>query len=244
MPSSMFEWLRTRWSSVVGLLYGLHRTVVANIAALRKKSKGTKIAIVGPPTSGKTVIYRFLGTGVVVREYIPTEAAVRVSATTVELAAAQSAIDNNPILLNLTNTIDVSGDYKQHSYAWKNALTDAFLVLFVFDVSKFIVDGPEGAAYRRTVVDGCDFAGGLIGHNDAKVVMVGTHCDLIAGWTASPKGSNMVNRIFWGDYKVDADDARTHLAKNTVEDAEVFFGSLVDEPSAKDLLYQTFQALV
>ncbi|MGO9781057.1 MAG: Rab family GTPase [Streptosporangiaceae bacterium] len=226
------------------MLYGLHRTVTANIAALRNRSKGTKIAIVGPPASGKTVIYRFLGTGVLVQEYIPTEAGVRVNATTVELVAAKSAIDKNPILLNLSNTIDVSGDYKLHSYVWQTALTDAFLVLFVFDASKFIAAGSEGSAYRRTVVDGCDFAGGLIAHNDTRVVMVGTHCDLIAGWTPKPTGSNMVNRIFWHDYGIDADDARTHLAKNTSNDAEVFFGSLFDEESAKDLLYQTFQALV
>lgn len=243
MPSPMFEWLRTRWSSVVAVLYGLHRAITANIAALRNKSKGTKIAIVGPPVSGKTVIYRFLGTGVLVQDYIPTEAGDRVGPITVELAAAKSAIDKNPILLNLSKTIDVSGDYKRHSYVWETALTDAFLVLFVFDASKFIAEGPEGSDYRRTVVDGCDFAGGLIVHNDTRVVMVGTHCDKIAGWTLT-SGSSMVNRIFWRDYGVDADDARTHLAKNTTKDAEVFFGSLLKEDSAKDLLYQTFQALV
>lgn len=239
MPVQMPEWLRKWLANVIAVLGALHKTVTASLETLRSSSRGTKLAIVGPPTSGKTVVHVFLSTGVLITEYTPTQGAVKYSRAKVELEAAQR-FNENPIRLSLGNRIDVSGDFRQHSYAWQTALGDAFLVLFMFDMSKFVADTTGGASYRRTVVDGCDFAGGLIANSDTRVVLVGTHCDLIPGWTPTSIGSNKVSRLFWGDYKADADDARTHLAKNTVKDAEVVWGSLKDEECASALLYDTF----
>lgn len=239
MPVQMPDWLRKWLSNVIAVLDSLHKKVTANLQALRRGRKGTKLAIVGPPASGKTVVHVFLGTGMLITEYTPTQGAVKYDRATLELEAVQR-YNESSLTLNVSDRIDVSGDFRQHSFAWKNALSDAFLVLFMFDMSKFVSDSHAGAAYRRTVVDGCDFAGGLIANADTKVILVGTHCDLISGWNPTRKGSNEVSRLFWGDYKSDADDARTHLAKNTVQDAEVVWGSLKDQECAESLLYDTF----
>jgi hypothetical protein len=239
MPVQMPDWLRKWLSNVIVVLDGLHKKVTADLAALRSGRKGTKLAIVGPPASGKTVVHVFLGTGVLITEYVQTQGAVKYDRATLELEAVQR-YNENPIKLSLSDRIDVSGDYRTHSYAWKNALNDAFLVLFMFDMSQFVADSHAGAVYRRTVIDGCDFAGGLIANSDTKVILVGTHCDLIPGWNPTSKGSNEVSRLFWGDYTTDANDARTHLARNTVKDAEVVWGSLKDQECAESLLYDTF----
>lgn len=244
MPAQMPDWMRKALSTVVAVLTPLHTRITGNITALLRKSTGKKIAIVGPTRSGKTVIHVFLGTGMLTTDYQPTLSNVKYESHNVTFEAGEATYKSNQVSLSLASRIDVSGDYRNHAYEWQTVLKDAALVLFVFDMHQFLLKSPRGAAYRRTVVDACDFAGGFIAHSDARVMMIGTHCDLIPGWTAVGAGANAVGQTFWADYRVDSGDASNHLSKNVTKRALVVWGSLKDADSATELLYQAFQPLV
>jgi hypothetical protein len=239
----MPEWMRKALSNVAAVLTPLHSRITANITSLLRRSTGTKIAIVGPTRSGKTVIHIFLATGMLTTDYDPTLSNVKYESHDVTFEAGEATYKSNQISVNLADRIDVSGDYRNHSYEWQKVLKDAALVLFVFDMSKFLSGTSDGAAYRRTVVDSCDFAGGFIGHSDARVIMVGTHCDQIADWSAVGIGANAVGQTFWVDYRTDSGDAINNLSKNVDKRAQAVWGSLKDPNYATELLYQAFQPI-
>jgi hypothetical protein len=239
MAETWLDWLAQRWNNFVAILDRAHRRVVTSLEQAKSKRKGTKLAIVGPMASGKTVIHTFLATGVLLSEYQPTMGAVKQKPTKFQLQAI-SELSNGPISKYLAERLDVTGDFRSNPYAWKQALSDAFFVIYLFDIYKFLGGDAQSARYRELVVEGADFAGGLIQHPDTKVVVAGTHCDLIPGWNLTTQSMNNVSRLFW---KFDeAEDMRNHLAKNTREDAAVTFGSLRDERSATQVLYSIFES--
>ncbi len=241
MAETVMEWLAARWERFVAILSRLHKKIATNLELARRKRTGTKLAIVGPTASGKTVVHTFLATGVLLSDYNPTTGAGDKHApTSVEIEAITEVMDKDPIHLYLAERIDVSGNFEQFPMAWAATLNDAFYVVFLFDAKRFIDQSLQGEAYRRLVVNACDFAGGLIKYSDTKVVFAGTHCDLIEDWTLSRQGMNLASRLVW-NYD-EADEAANRLAQNTEKPALPAFGSLRDEKSASDLLYSIFES--
>lgn len=239
MAESWLDWLATRWNNFVAILDRAHKRVATSLEQAKSKRKGTKLAIVGPMASGKTVIHTFLATGVLLSEYRPTLGAVKQKPTRIQIDAINE-LSNGPIRKYLAERVDVTGEFRSAPVAWKLALSDAFFVVYLFDVYKFLGNGLPAAQYRQLVVEGADFAGSLIQHPDTKVVVAGTHCDLVPGWNLTTQSMNNISRMFW---KYDeAEEMRNHLAKNTREDAAVTFGSLRDERSAMQLLYSIFES--
>lgn len=239
MSSTLVDWLTQNWNRFVALLSSVHKKISQSLLRSKANRKGKKLAIVGPMASGKTVVHTFLATGVLLSEYSPTLGVEKREPTKVEIEKITDVTEHNPIKLFLAERLDVTGDFKAVPDAWRKALSDTFFVVFLFDMKKFLDEGPDGKEYRRLVVDGCDFAGGLITHQDAKVVFAGTHCDQIADWSLTQQGANKINQRFW---KYDeAQEAATHLAKETIEDANVVVGSLAGERNATEFLYSIFE---
>ena len=74
----------------------------------------------------------------------------------------------------------MSGDFANYSEIWDTAISDAFLVIFIFDVSKFVgldAHGPHAADYRQLVLEASRFAGKRTGHPDTTVVLAIGWCD-------------------------------------------------------------------
>jgi hypothetical protein len=225
-----------RW--IVAILADLFLKVEEALDRIQARRKGTKIAILGPPVSGKTVVHKFLSTRALVTEYSPTIGLEKHQQTRIEFEPDDPLGPQTAISLRLAPRIDVQGDFSRTPDNWRLALSDAFLVLFMFDVSKFIAADAEGIKYRRLVVNGCDFAGGEIGHEDTKIVLVGTHCDLVPGWDLSAQGTTVVSRLL---YKLgEIDEALDSIAAKVKAPASLVFGSLKDQVSAEHLLYAVF----
>jgi hypothetical protein len=239
MADSFLEWLKQSWSAVVAFLGRLHQRITGNINRERANRSGTKLAILGPLASGKTTVHCFLETGVLITEYEPTLGAVVKSPTQRDLQMVSELMEKEPIHLYLAERIDVSGDFKTFSSAWKQALSDAFFVIFLYDASKFIGEHAQAKEYRRLVVDGCDFAGGLIAHADTKIVFAATHCDLVGGWALTQQGINRVQKQIW--HYDEADEAVINLAQNTYDEASIVFGSLKGVENAENFLYSIFE---
>ena len=242
MADTFLEWLASQWTRFTKILRRAHERIAAGVLVAKKGRKGTKLAIVGPQASGKTVIHTFLSSGVLLTEYSPTIGAGQKQAPTkVEIEAVRDFADRNPIRMYLAERQDMTGDFKRFPGLWERALQDAFFVVFLYDVNKFLGKNPaEAAAYRREVVAGCDFAGELIRHRDTKIVLAGTHCDLIDGWDLTRQSITKIDRqVTKHD---EAEQARLHLGKKTAGEASVVYGSLKDEKSATDLMYSIFES--
>jgi hypothetical protein len=234
----MFEWVATHWDHALAVLDRAHDRVAFNIERAKQKRHGNKLAIVGPPKAGKTVVHVFLETGVLITDYNPTLGASRVqpSRTTIEAMGARRA--KNPISLYLAERPDVSGNFGQFGASWREALNDAFFVLFLFDASIFLGMTQAATTYRRDVVAACEFAGSLIRYRDTKVVLGGTHCDLIDGWPASHVASRILRSFGKHD---EFDQAIAQIGKNVKEEPYFVIGSLKDETNATELLYSIFE---
>lgn len=226
---------RSRSAEGLAIPDRVHKRIVTSLEQAKSKRNGTKLAIVGPMASGKTVIHTFLATGVLLSGYQPTLGAIKLKPTRFELD-----FSNRPISKYLAKRLDVAGDFRSYPLVWQQALNDAFFVIYLFDVNKFLGNDAESAEYRHLVVEGSDLVGGLIRHPDTKVVLAGTHCDLKPGWNLTTQGMNNISRLFWKHDE--AEKTRNHLAKNTREDAAVIFGSLKDQQSAAQLLYSIFDS--
>jgi GTPase SAR1 family protein len=240
MAASFLDWLTSQWTGLTRILKGVHKRVAESLLASKSKRKGTKLAIVGPPASGKTVVHTFLSSGVLLTEYSPTLGVQKQRPTKVEIETVRQIRDGNPIHLYLAERYDMSGDYKRFPDVWARALNDAFFVVFLYDAQKFLGENSIAAKYRREVVDACDFAGGLIKYPDTKVVLAGTHCDLINGWNLTRQSITKIDRQI-SKYD-EAEQARIHLGKKTKDEASVVYGSLKDAESATELLYSIFES--
>lgn len=239
MADNFFEWLKQRWSSFVAFLGHLHQRVTGNINRERATRTGTKLAVLGPLRSGKTTVHCFLETGALITEYEPTLGIPAVKPSERDLRMISDLREKEPIHLFLTGRIDVSGDFGNWSSAWKQALNDAFFVIFLYDASRFIGENSQAKEYRRLVVDGCNFAGGLIEHPDTKIVFAATHCNLVGGWALTQQGINRVHKQVW--HYDEANEAVINLSQKTYEEGSIVFGSLKGVENAENFLYSIFE---
>ena len=90
MADTWLSRIMERYKRIVAVLGLLHAKIMVTIDSARMKRKGTKLAILGPPESGKTVVHTFLATGFLVETYSPTLGAVmrRQETSRVQIEAA------------------------------------------------------------------------------------------------------------------------------------------------------------
>jgi hypothetical protein len=220
----------------------LFRATQSKLEIAQENSAGQKLAIVGPPASGKTFIWTFLKSGgtTLITEHRPTIGADRVSAQSAVINTGEENSVDEQLTLMLADNIDVSGDFEAFAELWDRVISDAFLVVFIFDVSKFIgLDGNIAAAaqYRRLVLDASRFAGKRIQHSDTNVVLAIGWCDKLNDWSPSNSGP-FFDQIY--PFHSELTEVKNCLGVNTDKPARQVEGSLGNERWAQTFIYRIF----
>lgn len=204
-------------------------------------SAGTKLAIVGPQASGKTFIWTFLRSGgtELVTQHQATIGATRIDATKTVIKTGEDHSVDSQLQLMLADSLDVTGDFTSFSEIWATVLENAFLVVFIFDVSKFVGINNAAAAcdYRKLVLDASRFVGRQIQHPDTIVVLALGWCDMLEDWT--PTNSAPLWE-YMSKFSDELSTAKNSLAVNTSGKARQVDGSLASEEWAQVFIHRIF----
>jgi hypothetical protein len=237
-----WTWTKERMRAWAKRFRDLFRRTETELIRAAENSAGTKLAIVGPPASGKTFIWTFLKSGgtVLVTEHTPTLAGVRVVGGPTTIRTDESSDISDELDLMLADSIDVSGDLDTYPEVWDEVLRDAFLVVFLFDVSRFTgIQEPEHAEdYRTRVVAASKFAGKRVQHDDAVAVLAIGWCDKLEDWSPTnggPLSDALVPHV--NTLK----QIRANLAVNTAFPARQVEGSLASEEWAHNFIHRIFK---
>jgi hypothetical protein len=148
-------------------------------------TRGKRIGILGPRGAGKTTLHTYLRDGELTHAYRPTLGAAPTHKVRRTLADA-----NNPrrfARLLLKGGQDVGGDRLTNYEQWEAVVRDSHFLVYLFDTERLVAGDDE---HRREVVGDCTVVGQSIRkhHGDSntpRLVVVGTHCDRVAGYAAS-----------------------------------------------------------
>jgi hypothetical protein len=220
----------------------LFRGTEKELTRAAARSEGTKLAIVGPPASGKTFIWTFLKSGgtVLVTEHTPTLGGARVVGGPATIRTGEPSTVSDDLKFMLADSMDVSGDLEGYPEVWDQVLSEAFLVVFLFDVSLFTgIRQPERAEeYRAQVLEASKFTGQRIRHEDAVLVLAIGWCDKLDDWSPTNSGP-LSDRL--APHVATVKQIRTNLAVNTKNPARQVEGSLASEEWAHTFIYRIFK---
>ena len=241
MVTGKWEMVSRKWSQFwARRLLELYLKVESNLLRAVRVSGGRRVAIVGPPGSGKTSIWAFLNSGGTrfITDHAPTLGAERVAGG-VHVLHRGSALSDG-LKFTLADSKDVSGDVENYPELWRQVIGDAFLVIFLFDVSRFvgIRDGANSKGYRNQVIEDAKFAGARIQHGDTIVVLAVGWCDKLKGW--SPGNSAPLQECLT-EYGDEIGKIRAKLGVNTRHKPRQVEGSLGTPEYAHDFIYRIFK---
>ncbi|WP_448627140.1 hypothetical protein [Geodermatophilus sp. URMC 64] len=242
MAWKWWTWSKERVRAWSKRFRDLFRRTESDLTAAAAHSRGTRLAIVGPPASGKTFIWTFLKSGGTkfVTEHTPTLAGVRVVGGPTTIRTDESSDVSDDLDLMLADSMDVSGDLDTYPDFWDQVLSDAFLVVFLFDVSLFagIREPDQAEEYRARVVMASKFAGKRIRQEDAIVVLAIGWCDKLDDW--SPMNSGPLSDCL-APHMDTLKQIRANLAVNTTAPTRQVEGSLASEEWAHTFIYRIFK---
>lgn len=197
------------------------------------KWKGKKVVALGDVGTGKTTLMTFLSTGSFPEKYFNTVGVDKTSKRRFKL---------KDLDICLQESVDIPGNKLAQKAYWEKYVNESDVVIFLFDASKVYLKSNESHNSKlelqsnrlgRILRDSRSER--KLNENQLKVFCVGTHCDKIPEYRDAQSNNKMaVFQDEIGGLQV-VKEIRSALGAKTVP---VIFGSLHNEESTTDLVYQ------
>ena len=214
--------------AVIGAILG-YQLVKLGWEALRQKLRGKRIAVLGEHAVGKTKLIEFLTTGTFSPEYIETAEPTKEAGRKFQLRDLELKIDD---------IIDFSGGEEWYPL-WEQQFKKADIVFYLFKANEYFSGNKQTQNRVHQDLGQIDIWFRENKNHNPIYFLVGTHCDLIPGYSENASKSNARARFNEELLKYPiAKELKLH-----VDATRIKLGSTLNPENAEELVYRLFHQI-